>query len=203
MSEFVEVLKLVSPSALPPSLLFDMFIPNLHFYMMLNIINVARLNPPVTGDHHHIIPRCYFKRNGLAIDNSDRNVVLLTRDDHRKVHILASKCAQKPYIASMNRARAWMSGERPDMKGSNNPFYGKRIAPEHRERMVESLRRKGAWNKGLHGLEYTKHYKDGVKGPKGRRHAWNKGCMGRRWFTNGLDEVIDFECPEGYRPGRK
>lgn len=58
---------------------------NQHFIAMMNIINVARLNPPESGHKHHIIPKCWFKMNNLPIDNSDDNLVLLTEEHRRKL----------------------------------------------------------------------------------------------------------------------
>ena len=67
---------------------------NQHFVAMMNVINAARLNPPESGDKHHIIPRCWFTMNNLPIDNSDENLVLLTKEQHGKVHKLMSLCAK-------------------------------------------------------------------------------------------------------------
>ena len=41
---------------------------NQHFVTLMNIINRAKLNPPKEGHKHHIIPRCWFKMNGLNVD---------------------------------------------------------------------------------------------------------------------------------------
>ena len=75
-------------------MLLDVFEYNQHFVAMMNIINMARLNPPESGDKHHIIPRCWFKMNNLPIDNSDANLVLLTKEQHGKIHKLMSLCAK-------------------------------------------------------------------------------------------------------------
>ena len=69
------------------------FTYNQHFVAMMNIINNARLNPPESGHKHHIIPRCWFKMNNLHIDNSKDNLVLLSYEDHCKVHKLMSLCS--------------------------------------------------------------------------------------------------------------
>lgn len=71
----------------------QLFEYNQHFVAMLNIINAARLNPPTKGHRHHIVPRCWFKMNNLPIDNSDDNLVLLSVEDHYKVHKLMYLCA--------------------------------------------------------------------------------------------------------------
>jgi hypothetical protein len=38
------------------------------------------------------------------------------------------------------------------------------------------------------------------KGPIGVSHAPKNA--GRKWFTNGVRNVMAFECPEGYHPGK-
>ena len=67
---------------------------NQHFVAMMNVINKARLFPPENGHKHHIIPKCWFKINGLEVDNSDKNLVLLSKEDHAKVHKLAMLCVK-------------------------------------------------------------------------------------------------------------
>ena len=73
--------------------LTDAFKYNQHFVAMMNIINMSRLNPPESGHKHHIIPKCWFKMNNLPIDNSKDNLVLLSYEDHCKVHKLMSMCS--------------------------------------------------------------------------------------------------------------
>lgn len=74
--------------------ILDAFEYNQHFVAMMNVINVARLNPPESGDKHHIIPKCWFRMNNLPIDNSKENLVLLSKEQHGKVHKLMSLCAK-------------------------------------------------------------------------------------------------------------
>lgn len=78
----------------------DVFEYNQHFVAMMNVINAARLNPPESGHKHHIVPRCWFKMKGIPIDNSDDNLVLLTYEDHCKVHKLALLCGKDKVIRS-------------------------------------------------------------------------------------------------------
>ena len=71
----------------------EVFTYNQHFVAMMNIINASKLNPPKSGHKHHIIPKCWFKLHNLPIDNSEDNLVLLSYEDHIKVHKLAILCA--------------------------------------------------------------------------------------------------------------
>ena len=78
----------------------EIFTYNQHFVAMMNVINAARLNPPESGHKHHIIPRCWFTMNNLPIDNSKENLVLLTYEDHCKVHKLMYLCAKDDVMKS-------------------------------------------------------------------------------------------------------
>ena len=46
---------------------------------------------------HHIIPRCWFRQQGLEIDNSEENVVNLLPGEHLEVHAL-----MREYFKSIN-----------------------------------------------------------------------------------------------------
>ncbi len=78
----------------------NVFEYNQHFVAMMNVINNAKLNPPTKGHKHHIIPKCWYKMNGLEIDNSEENLVLLSYEDHILVHKLAILCAATPEMKS-------------------------------------------------------------------------------------------------------
>ena len=82
------------------NVLQQVFVYNQHFVAMINIINMSRLNPPKSGHKHHIIPRCWFKMNNFPIDNSEANLVLLSYEDHIKVHKLSMLCAATPELKS-------------------------------------------------------------------------------------------------------
>ena len=73
---------------------------NQHFVAMMNIINKARLFPPKSGHKHHIIPQSWFKMNNLPVDNSEENLVLLSLEDHQKIHKLLVLCVKDPILKS-------------------------------------------------------------------------------------------------------
>ena len=105
---------------------------NQHFVAMMNIINKARLNPPSKGHKHHIIPKCWFKKNNLPIDNSNDNLVLLTPEDHAKVHKLAYLCCKNEIKSSLRFAyyMTYNIFKEMNLLGSNNPFFGKHHTQE-------------------------------------------------------------------------
>lgn len=75
-----------------------------YFDRMMTIIDSARkLNIAHSdGNHaHHIIPRSYFNKYNKEVDNSERNLVVLTPQQHFIVHYYAWKCAHKVMKTSM------------------------------------------------------------------------------------------------------
>lgn len=69
---------------------------------MMEIINFYKNNPPSKDfEKHHIIPRCYFKKNNMPVDNTKNNVVRLPYFKHLIVHYYASFCCPKEYEYSM------------------------------------------------------------------------------------------------------
>ena len=117
------------------------FTYNQHFVAMMNVINVARLNPPKEGHKHHIVPRCWFKMNNLPVDNSKENLVLLSYEDHIKVHKLSILCASTPEMKSKMEFAVHRL-----LKGN---FYGM----HHTE---ESKRKNAEKHKGKHHTEETR-----------------------------------------------
>lgn len=153
---------------------------NQHFVAMMNIINAARLNPPESGHKHHIIPRCWFKMNNLQVDNSNDNLVLLTPEDHQKVHKLAVMCI----IGSYMRSAMGFAVHR--LHGS---MTGMHLTEETRKKISEAHKGKpGPW-KGKHLPEYMrKKLSDVNKGKQCPRSIaeFNKSCKGAHWkLVNG------------------
>ena len=78
------------------------FRDNEDFSKMMSIITTAK-NRVFTQEEsvgtqvHHIVPRSYFKKKQLPIDNNDYNLVTLSKQEHALVHFYAWKCA-KPII---------------------------------------------------------------------------------------------------------
>lgn len=111
-------------------MILECFEYNMHFVAMINIINHAKLfNKEGEFEKHHIIPKCFFRKKGLEIDNSETNLVNLTYEEHQKVHKLAYLCAKEFMKASLKYAMNMMN--RISMVGENHPLFGRQFTEEH------------------------------------------------------------------------
>ena len=127
------------------------FTYNQHFVAMMNIINMARLNSPKEGHKHHIIPKCWFNMNNLPIDNSKDNLVLLSYENHVKVHKLAYLCTTGKMKRNMayayHRLTKGQIVANGCFNGENNPFYGKTHSEEVRKKLSEVNKGRIPWDK--------------------------------------------------------
>ena len=170
--------------------ILEVFTYNQHFVAMMNIINAARLNPPESGHKHHIIPRCWFKMMKLPIDNSKTNLILLSYEDHIKVHKLAILCANSLTMKS-KLACAYhrlTQGEVVDnnlWKGKGNPFYGKHHTEEARKKMINSHYDCSGINNPFYGKQHSEETCKKLSESHKGKEPWNKGksssFKGKHW----------------------
>lgn len=123
---------------------------------------------------HHIIPK------NLGGDNSDKNLVHVSVEDHIEMHILLSECfsvGTKEHIDNLRSARVLNKKSIIDKKtlekitksyvGANNPFYGKKHTQETKKKISEN-------NKKRKGISYEKLYGDKVSEEKKKRSVATK-----------------------------
>ena len=139
--------------------ILDVFEYNQHFVAMMNIINRARLNPPIKGHKHHIVPKCWFKKNELNVDNSKDNLVLLTPEDHQKVHKLTVMCI----IGSDMKSKMGFAVHRlhGSMTGMHHTEETKlKLSKAQKGRIVseETKRKISEAQKGEKNIWYGKHF---------------------------------------------
>ena len=83
---------------------------------------------------------------------------------------------------------------------------------ETKAKISKKLKGRKVWNKDTHGQyskEYLKKLSDSHKGYKIKEETKIKMSLsrkgknkGRKYYNNGIIEVMRFECPEGFVPGR-
>lgn len=90
--------------------------------------------------------------------------------------------------------------------------YGRPKTEEQKNHLSEMMKGRPSPNKGNHftktpeAIERTRQAHLGRKHPgvggRPKGSPATKGNSGMHWFTNGVNNVQCFECPEGYRRGR-
>jgi len=160
--------------------LTDVFKYDHNLVSMMNILNAARLNPPKEGHKHHIIPRCWFKMNNLQVDNSKENLVLLSPEDHVKVHILSILCGATPEM----RSKMGFAVHRL-LEGSFSGLH-------HTDATKQIIRAKRA--EQVITYEHKQHISEGLKGkskpPRTKSHceALSKALKGHKWDKSVIEQ---------------
>ena len=89
----------------------------------------------------------------------------------------------------------------------NHYKKGKKVSEETKMKISASSKGRTPWNKGKQLSEDMKRKLSEVhKGNKASDEAKRKigeAIKGRRWFNNGLKNVLRYECPEGFVEGMK
>lgn len=69
----------------------DAFDDNIYFQKMLKVFTLEQV-----GDlyYHHIVPKCFFKKEKLECDNSENNLIALSYKNHLLVHLYGYLCAK-------------------------------------------------------------------------------------------------------------
>ena len=144
--------------------ILDVFEYNQHFVAMMNIINNARLNPPESGHMHHIVPKCWFRMNNLNIDNSKENLVLLSYEDHVKVHKLALLCGKDKVMRSKLgwALKRLTFGTFLGCYHTEESKQKNRLAHLGKHHSVESLRKLREANIGDKNRFYGKHHSEEI-----------------------------------------
>ena len=160
--------------------IFEVFEYNQHFVAMTNIINAARLNPPESGHKHHIVPKCWFRMNNLPIDNSKDNLVLLSKEQHCKIHKLMSLCAKDKHLKiKMVLAAQFMGLPATSLKYTPTDETRKKMSEAHKGlHLSEEHRRKiGESQKGRIVTEETRRkLSESLKGRPLSEEHYRKVC---------------------------
>lgn len=146
---------------------------------------------------HHILPKSLFpswsKRKG--------NLVLLTAREHFFVHQLLLKIYP---VTEMFAAVRFMSGITRYKKFLSSREYERyrRLGPHNKgKKMSEDFRRK------CRERQQRRRESGYIVSPEtrkliGLKSKGNHNTKGRSWYTNGIEDRMLLECPEGWWKGR-
>ena len=157
--------------------------------------------------------------NHLPIDNSEANLVLLSYEDHVKVHKLAILCADTKEMASkmgyavhrllkgqfkgihhteettqkMSESQKGRTFSDESRRKMSEAAKNKVLSEEHRRKISEATRGK---NNPMYGKQHTdaqrKKMSESLKGQNKGKHWYNDGKINMRAYT----------CPEGFVKGK-
>lgn len=129
-----------------------------------------------------------------------------------------------PHFANKSKQKA--TGFSFSANGENNPRYGKAFShtPEAKKKISEAHKNKKWWNNGVKSIlsrdcppgfvrgrmppsDETRKKMSIKRRGKGNSMYGRGGpthpLYGKKWYTNGVLEAFTWECPEGYKRGRK
>ena len=111
-------------------------------------------------------------------------LIFLTRSEHTTLH---------------------KKGKQGYWKGKTGPNKGRKLSEEHKKKIGEA-------HDGKHHSEETKKkMRDAHKGKKhteetkkkiGKAKKGNTATKDMHWYNNGKINIMTYECPEGFTPGR-
>ena len=123
-------------------------------------------------------------------------------ESKQKISDASKKCWQDPEYLKKMKNRPKHCGEKNGMygdhcfAGENHPFYGKHHTEEAKQKI--SARMKGE-NNPFYGKHHTEEWRQKMyERMKGENHP----NFGKRFYTDGNKNIVAYECPEGFRPGK-
>lgn len=176
-----------------------------------DFINSCKLKNPNPYQKHHILP--------LSVGGTNHwtNVIKISFEDHWEAHrLLALENPDNTVIQNEFKRMGTLeqfvskSKKQASQTGKNNSQYGKAPTKGKHWKMSDVARENvshGKIGKSHKGKPHSEETKKRISEIQKERHkngayADSHTTQGRKWFTNGVDNILTFECPDGYRLGR-
>lgn len=152
-------------------------------YTQIKNYEKAVNDPNTKWDCHHIFElKCPVIKAlvpdliayGLYYDRPAEELIFLTPQEHHKLHAdINNRFSGKKHSEETRKLMSLHNAK---------PFQGRHHTPESIEK-----------NRLAHlGKKHSKEFGEKV----------TERNVGRKWFTDGINNKFCFECPKGYRPGR-
>ena len=155
-----------------------LFIDNEYLDLYCSLILERGQSTTVKGltEKHHIIQRAYYKQNNLPLNNSKKNLVILTHHDHCLAHYYLCLCTKIPYTYLNEHAFVKMVNIKSRFDFAFDQFL-------------------------LEAVKYNDIYADFIKQQsertKARLSISKAGTAGKHCYTDGTRYFYAYECPDG------
>lgn len=85
--------------------------------------------------------------------------------------------------------------------GEDNHFFGKKHTDESKQKMSKSQKQR--YQNGAHSPMKGRHHTEEARKILALKSTGpNNAGYGKHWYTNGVENIREYECPEGFHPGR-
>ena len=113
----------------------------LNRYCELIISNKNTKKEEYKTQRHHIIPRCYYRKENIKINNKKENIVNLTYKDHILAHYYLCLCAKDAILYKLEYAFFYMLNNKSYIKLYEDKEYEKlyTIIEEYKNNLYESF----------------------------------------------------------------
>jgi hypothetical protein len=158
-----------------------LFIDNEYLDLYCSLILERGQSQSVKGltERHHIIQRAYYKQNNLPVNNTKRNLAILTHHDHCLAHYYLCLCTKTPYTYLNEHAFIKMVKIKTRFEFDFEQFL--REATKYNEIYTDFVLQQSTRAK----LRLTKT---------------KAGTAGKHCYTDGIKYFYAYECPEGCWP---
>lgn len=146
----------------------------LELYLNLILNNKHLQEEPYRTQTHHILPRSFFRKNNMEIDDTSNNKVNLYYKDHILAHYYLALCATSEYKNSFANAFCFLIG-RIDMIQDSSKFSSYIKDPINKSDLINSL----------------PFYQELYEAAKFYQHELNKGG---KWMNNGVKQQYVRPC---------
>lgn len=147
-------------------------------------------------DRHHIDPTLKDRDPDRYKKYLPEDVIELTRSEHKKIHMAIAK-------ANNDTKKYGHPHTDEERKAIGDRFRGVPKTKEHKRKLSESNKGKQdqhGSNNPMYGKKHSEESKKKMSASS--HHLKTKGSKGMHWYNNGTDNILAYDCPEGYIKGR-
>ena len=132
--------------------------------------------------------------------DGERRLVDITQKELKALNMYYHRPAEELVFLPESEHNAYQKGKpksaetRKKLKGNKNAL-GHCVSEEAKNKIAEAM-------KGEKNPNYGKRYSEEHKKKLSEAHKGNTNTKGMHWYSNGKENKLCYECPDGFVPGR-